>query len=248
VLYPSPRAYSSSSSLVLTPRPTLFSHSYPPHTRIYAYTQSDEQAEQERATYVDTVNSLYEGLTPEEQEEGRKLLKAGNAAAVAKAKAEASARAVPMVEHLSKLAVSPRLALPLARVKKIAKLDGDVKALAKDGAVSLAKAVELFLGFIAVKSAQTAALRGAKSIKLSDVQHAIHTDVALSFLKEDFPRSSGAAQQSGQEQGKGEGKGKGTAGKKAGKPAKAAPPVAEGSKISSFFAQKAAPTNKPLVA
>ena len=174
------------------------------------------------------------------------MLKAGNAAAVAKAKAEASARAVPMVEHLSKLAVSPRLALPLARVKKIAKLDGDVKALAKDGAVSLAKAVELFLGFIAVKSAQTAALRGAKSIKLSDVQHAIHTDVALSFLKEDFPRSSGAAQQSGQEQGKGEGKG--TAGKKTGKLAKAAPQVAEGRKISSFFAQKAPPTKKPMVA
>ena len=230
--------------LLLTPLATPTPTSHPS-------THTDAQAEQERSAYVDAINFQYEGLSPEEQEEGRKLLKAGSAAAAAKAKAAASARAVPMVEHLSKLSVSSKLTLPLARVKKIAKLDGDVKALAKDGAVSLAKAVELFIGFISVKSAQTAALRGAKSIKLSDVQHAIHSDVALSFLKEDFPRSVGGAQGgNGQEQSKSAGKGK-SAGRAnpPGKAAKAPPPVAEAGKISSFFAQKAPPSNnKPLVA
>lgn len=71
-------------------------------------------------------------------------------------------------------------------------MDPDCRNLAKDGAVAVTKAVELFVGYLAVHCVRTAGLRGAKSIKLADVEHTIHSNRTLSaFLAEDFPRLNG---------------------------------------------------------
>jgi len=47
---------------------------------------------------------------------------------------------------------------------------------------------------LAVHCTRTAALRGAKSIKLADIEHAIHSNPVLSaFLAEDFPRRNSSS-------------------------------------------------------
>lgn len=56
----------------------------------------------------------------------------------------------------------------------------------------ITKATELFIGYLALRSAQTTAYRGAKQIKDTDVLQTIHTNEALRFLKADFPRHSAA--------------------------------------------------------
>lgn len=77
-----------------------------------------------------------------------------------------------------------------ARTKRAAKLDPDVGNLSKDTVVAITKATELFVAYMAVRSSQIAAYRGARQIKDSDVLQAIHTNEALQFLKMDFPRKN----------------------------------------------------------
>eukprot|EP01039_Chlorochromonas_danica_P002845 gene2845-3106_t len=81
-----------------------------------------------------------------------------------------------------------QLIFPLARVRKVVKMDPDVRNVSKEGAVALTKASELFLGYLAERSRAYASLRGGRSIQLDDLLQAIHTQQDLSFLTDDFPR------------------------------------------------------------
>jgi len=92
------------------------------------------------------------------------------------------------VLDLTQLSSSGDLVLPLARVKKVAKMDPDVKNIAKDATLALTKATELFISFLAIRCAQTASLRGAKSMREGDFIHMVHSHKALAFLRDDFPR------------------------------------------------------------
>jgi histone H3/H4 len=82
------------------------------------------------------------------------------------------------------------LYFPLARVKKTMKYDEEVKTVSKDALVTVTKALELFVGKLALKSASTAALRGGRTIQLNDVLHTIHHtgNDQFDFLQYDFPK------------------------------------------------------------
>ncbi len=89
---------------------------------------------------------------------------------------------------LSSLSKMKDLILPLARVKKTVKMDPDVKNIAKDGAVAMTKATELFIAYLGIKCAAVSALRGGKTIQERDFIHLVNSNKTLDFLQEDFPR------------------------------------------------------------
>jgi histone H3/H4 len=74
-----------------------------------------------------------------------------------------------------------------ARVKKIIKLDPEVKNVSKESLVTIAKATELFVAYLAMRAAASASARGAKSLKDTDIINGIHGTENLSFLSMDFP-------------------------------------------------------------
>ena len=81
------------------------------------------------------------------------------------------------------------LVLPLARIKRIAKLDEDVKNISSDGAVAIAKATEFFIQYAAIKTFKTANSKGIKrSLRLDDFFDTVIRDKPLNFLKWDFKR------------------------------------------------------------
>lgn len=69
------------------------------------------------------------------------------------------------------------------------KLDPDVKNVQKEAMSVITKSVELFIGYVAARSAQNATGRGAKTVKDTDFVAAIHADETLDFLRSDFPLS-----------------------------------------------------------
>lgn len=89
-----------------------------------------------------------------------------------------------------------QLIFPLARVRKVVKMDPEVRNVSKEGAVALTKASELFLAYLAERSRAYASLRGGRSIQLDDLLQAIHSQQDLSFLTDDFPRRAKVSQSS----------------------------------------------------
>jgi histone H3/H4 len=75
-----------------------------------------------------------------------------------------------------------------SKVRKACKSDPEVKAISRDAVPLITKAVELFVGYLARKSAHTVSLRGVRSIKESDVIQTIYMNEPLEFLRVDFPR------------------------------------------------------------
>jgi histone H3/H4 len=73
-----------------------------------------------------------------------------------------------------------KLQIPLARTKKIMKLDPDCKIISKDAIAIMTKATELFIARLAVKASSTTSLRGARTIHLQDLLHTIHSSSSSS--------------------------------------------------------------------
>ena len=85
---------------------------------------------------------------------------------------------------------STELTLPLARIKRIAKMDPEVKNIQRDALLLLTKATEMFIAYSALRTAQLAARRGTKaSIRSTDFISLVHSAAEqFHFLKSDFPR------------------------------------------------------------
>ncbi len=81
------------------------------------------------------------------------------------------------------------LVLPLARIKRIAKLDENVKNISSEGAVAMTKATELFIQYAAIKTLRTANSKGIKrALRLDDFFDTVLRDRPLQFLKWDFKK------------------------------------------------------------
>jgi histone H3/H4 len=81
------------------------------------------------------------------------------------------------------------LSIPVGRVRKIVKLDDDVKNVSKEALSVITKATELFIAYLGVRCTNTSAQRGSRSVRETDLVKTIHTLSALDFLRLDFPRS-----------------------------------------------------------
>lgn len=82
------------------------------------------------------------------------------------------------------------IAIPLARVKRLCKVDPEVKNIGKEALVSMSKATELFIQYLAASAAKAAANRGVRTIREVDLLSCIHGDDSLTFLSLDFPAVS----------------------------------------------------------
>ncbi len=83
-----------------------------------------------------------------------------------------------------------------ARTRNNAKLDSDTKNMTKESTVAITKAAELFVGYLALRCASSVSLRGARSIKGSDVTNTIHSSDIFEFLRLDFPKASAVSSNS----------------------------------------------------
>ncbi len=78
-----------------------------------------------------------------------------------------------------------------ARIKRILKLDTEVKNVQKEALFAVTKATELFVAYLAVRTSQQVAQRGGKMIRESDMFQTIYAIETLDFLRLDFPRKAG---------------------------------------------------------
>jgi hypothetical protein len=77
-----------------------------------------------------------------------------------------------------------------ARTKKAMKLNPEVKTVSKDALAVMTKAIELFIGLMARHCGNTTSLRGAKSVRMNDLVHTVHSRTDFyQFLTLDFPKS-----------------------------------------------------------
>lgn len=83
----------------------------------------------------------------------------------------------------------PNIPFPLARIKRIAKMDDEVKNISKEGVLAITKATELFISRLALKCGTEASLRKGKTIKPNDLYSVIYKQPNLEFLRNDFPKS-----------------------------------------------------------
>jgi histone H3/H4 len=72
-------------------------------------------------------------------------------------------------------------------VKKICKVDPDVKNISKEALLLITKATECFLQHITSKSCAYATRRGAKAVKDVDFRICVHKESELEFLRRDLP-------------------------------------------------------------
>lgn len=89
-----------------------------------------------------------------------------------------------------------KLLLPLARVKRIIKLDEEVKNVSKESVATIAKATELFIARLALRASTTARIRGGRTVNMNDLLHTIHSVRTFEFLDMDFPKPSAAESKS----------------------------------------------------
>ncbi|MCD7451523.1 hypothetical protein HAX54_012408 [Datura stramonium] len=84
-----------------------------------------------------------------------------------------------------------QLQIPVGRVKKIIKLDQDINKVNSDALHLIASSTELFLEFLAEKSAQVALEKKRKTIKLEHLRVAVKRHQPTSdFLLDSLPMPS----------------------------------------------------------
>lgn len=80
------------------------------------------------------------------------------------------------------------LVFPLGRIKRIVKLDKEIKNLSKEALVAITKSTELFIASLTLKTSQITGKRKGKVIKDSDLYQTVFSHEPLHFLRLDTPR------------------------------------------------------------
>jgi len=94
-------------------------------------------------------------------------------------------------ENTGESGVDELVQIPLTRIKKLMKLDPDVKQLAGDAILAVSRCTELFLSSLVNKCHETSERRGMKTIHLADVIHTVQTRDCFEFLRLDLRKSMG---------------------------------------------------------
>mmetsp|Transcript_1231 Transcript_1231/g.2638 ORF Transcript_1231/g.2638 Transcript_1231/m.2638 type:complete len:122 (+) Transcript_1231:204-569(+) len=79
------------------------------------------------------------------------------------------------------------LSIPRNSVKKIMKLDEDVKQVQQEAVIMVAKATELFMAKLAKQAHQHAVSEGRRQVKYDDILAARLEDESMTFLKHIIP-------------------------------------------------------------
>jgi len=77
------------------------------------------------------------------------------------------------------------LSLPLARIRKITKLDPDVKGMSKEALLLITKSAELFTSKLGMETVKVAALLNRRKLLPEDVAHVCVAREQFLFLRED---------------------------------------------------------------
>ena len=75
------------------------------------------------------------------------------------------------------------------RVRRILKLDPEIKTISKEASVAITKATELFVAYLTVRSQTINMRRKGKTIRDVDLYQIIHASELLQFMRIDFPKS-----------------------------------------------------------
>lgn len=93
--------------------------------------------------------------------------------------------AVAGVTNDKKLPVNA-LSLPSARIRKIAKLDPDVKGMGKEALLLITKSAELFTSKLGMETVKVAALQNRRKLLPEDVAHVCSAREQFLFLRDDI--------------------------------------------------------------
>ena len=85
------------------------------------------------------------------------------------------------------------LVLPLGRIKRIIKLDSEIKNISKEALIAITKSTELFISSLTLKTSQITGKRKGKVIKDSDLYQTVFSHEPLHFLRLDTPRERSTA-------------------------------------------------------
>lgn len=89
-------------------------------------------------------------------------------------------------QHKKSTLIAPTaLSLPSARIRKIAKLDPDVKGMSKEALLLITKSAELFTTKLGMETVKVAALQNRRKLLPEDVAHVCSAREQFLFLRED---------------------------------------------------------------
>eukprot|EP01095_Lingulamoeba_sp_RSL-Kostka_P000281 TRINITY_DN1043_c2_g3_i2.p1 TRINITY_DN1043_c2_g3~~TRINITY_DN1043_c2_g3_i2.p1 ORF type:complete len:136 (+),score=40.69 TRINITY_DN1043_c2_g3_i2:169-576(+) len=83
--------------------------------------------------------------------------------------------------------IDTKVQLPLARVRRIAKNDPDIKNISNDSAVLMAKTTELFIQFLVKEAEKNTIGNDRKIIKYQDLAQVVHDNEQFTFLADVMP-------------------------------------------------------------
>lgn len=188
------------------------------------------------AVVAKTLGQLWNALPEEEKQVFQQKAAAERAQVQAELKARDAAGLLPQAPEAAsnKKATDPfALAFPLARIRKIVKLDPEVSVIHKQALAAVTKAAELFVEKLGLETVRVASVQNRRKLLPEDVVMVCETKDAFAFLRDDLQDLVAAQQSTTQEQQQQQ-----QQQQAAGTKRKAAEVASQSNKLTSYFAVK----------
>jgi len=133
------------------------------------------------------LGQLWATLSDEEKQVYHQKAAAERTKVQAELQALQAAGLVPEPATASSAPLDPNaLVFPVARVRKIAKLDPEIRGLSKEGLMAITKAAECVLAKLGRESVTVANMQNRRKLLPEDIVMVCQTRPAFSFLKDDL--------------------------------------------------------------
>eukprot|EP00977_Amphora_coffeiformis_P009736 scaffold2243_cov165-Amphora_coffeaeformis.AAC.16 len=139
------------------------------------------------AVIAKALGQLWSTLPDEEKQVYQQKAAAERTRVQEELQARQAAGLIPEPATASNAPVDPNaLVFPLGRVRKIAKLDPEIRGLSKEGLLAITKAAECVLAKLGQESVTVANMQNRRKLLPEDVVMVCQTRSAFSFLKDDL--------------------------------------------------------------
>ena len=143
------------------------------------------------ATIAKAIGQEWTNSDPAEKEKYQLKAAEERERVSAEIKALSDAGLLPEISNTSKRTrqdgiTSNDLILPVARIRKIARLDPEVKGISKEGVALIAFATELFTKKLGMETMRIAQIQNRRTLMPEDVAEVCSTREQFIFLKEDI--------------------------------------------------------------
>ena len=138
------------------------------------------------AVVAKALGQLWNALPDEEKQAFQQKAAAERAEVQAELKAREAAGLLPDAPVAAKKTDPNALGFPLARIRKIVKLDPEVSVVNRDALLYITKAAELFLEKLGVEAVRVANVQNRRKLLPEDIVMVCENKDAFSFLRDDL--------------------------------------------------------------